>query len=1286
MKKTKRIIKGAAAFLCLCFALLLALNGPTAALAETPEGYPAVRIDPATGMPYDLGGETVYIYDYWSGDAGSDARPDNPTAEQLATYAYHDWLDQTYNCHIVQVQKGDWGTHEQELENFVENSDGTLCVYILAADSLPQAMQNDVIDTWDSSAIDLTDSKWNKNSTGLTEKDGETSTLTPGASEPRQVIFFNKTLLTQAGIDPQSIYTMQKNNTWTWSAFENILSQAQSANVAAITGSADDFYRIAVFANGGSFFDYNDEGNLAITADSANTVEALNWAKRVWSAYAYQPQEGDSWDYYKQAFPEGKAAFYLYQAHGSSEIADIDWGCAAFPIGPSSDAQEYVTIASDNVTVIPKGYIEGIRTKLSVIYDLWTNPTPGYEQQAAINASFAAHGDDDANETYTMLQGSTVTDKTMLLGSLNDITGSEFLWSIDDPDIDVETLIDNNRDRWQALCDRANGIAPPQLAAPVISDITHGTMVGGEFSASISVPEGAAMVYAEFGLVDEDGKIFGWPWEEIYPNLGNRFNVLGFDMLEPGTYRLQAKAWLNDGWEESEQDSEWAVYEFTLADAEIPDISDKVTFSATENIQLGDEITYTVAGADAVTCQMYDEDGEWGTNSPTSYTAGSSASISFHEPGNTHVTIWARYNGVWSMPYNTTVYVEPLGVLDMPQLSWNGNLIGDSLTLRADTPMQFSAYVENADCIYYNIARKAGPGDDDYEWIGYDETDGPNAEFTIDADLLTEGEYQLRVSGYTNGWLHTYKTAQLYLTSRLAAPVFSDITHGATVGGEFSASISIPEGAAWVYAEFGFVDEDGEILGGPWDEIYPNFSNRFTVLGFEMLEPGTYRLQAKAWLNDDWEESEQDSEWAVYEFTLADAELPDISDKVAFSATENIQLGGEITYTVAGADAVTFQMYDEDGEWGTNPPTRYTAGSSASLRFREPGNTHVTIWARYNGVWSMPYNTTIYVEPLGTLDVPYLGWTSNPVGDCLTLSVGTPMQFSAYVNNADYIYYEIYQKNGPDDYAWLDSDSIEGYYAQFTIDAAQMTAGEYRLLVCGFKDGWLHIYKEVELHLLADLAYAVSDGRILSYTGDETVTELVIPNAIDGQQIIAIDEFAFSQCDELTQVMLPAGLQTLDSGAFMHCPLTSVLAPAGTDTQDWYFYEPDASSGQPRAYCVRLPASVTKAEAPFLYTTMPSMAPDYITPTGLETIEAEAFANTAAGFVWLTDSVTAIGDGAFADCADLRFVRIPASCQNIGKNAFDSAAILFVEWGSVAMEYAIQNGYTYVLYAEGFNG
>lgn len=984
MNTTQRIIKRAAAFLCLCFALLLALNGPFAALAETPAGYPAVRIDPATGRPYDLGGETVYIYDYWSGSVGSDARSDDPTDEQIALYAYRDWLDQTYNCHIVQVQKGDWGTHEQELENFVKNSDGTLCVYILTPESVREAVRNDVIDTWDSGAIDLTDSKWNKGSTSLTEKDGQTSTLSPGASEPRQVIFFNKTLLTQAGVNPDTIYAMQKNNTWTWSAFENILSQVHSGNVAAITGSSDDFYRIAVFANGGSFFDYNSDGDMAITADSANTVEALNWAKRVWNTYAYQQQEDDSWDYYKQAFSQGKAVFYMYQAYGSSEIADMDWGCVAFPIGPSSAAQKYVTLSSDNVAVMPKVYDDSIKAKLSLIYDLWTNPTPGYEQQPTVSASFLAHGDEDANETYAMLQGdgNSVVDKTMLLGSQNDVTGSGFLWRINDPECDAETLIESNRASWQALCDRANGIAPQRLEAPVIYDVIHGETVGGEFSARISVPEGATVVCAEFGRVDENGDIFGWPWDMIYSNTSNRFNVLGFDMLEPGTYRLEARARINDSWEESEQDSEVTVYEFTLADAEIPDISDKVTLSATENIQFNDRITFTVAGAEAVTCQLF----------------------------------------------------------------------------------------------------------------------------------------------------------------------------------------------------------------------------------------------------------------------------------------------------------------DEDGEWGSNPPTNYTAGSSDSITFWEPGNTHITIWARYNGVWSAPYDTTVYVQPLGELEMPYLSWNSNRVGDSLTLPVGAPMQFSAYVDQADYIGYEIMLETEPGHYECLESDCVPGIYAKFTFNADQLSAGNYRLRVYGTRNGWFSTVKEVRVHLQEDLAFAVSDGRILGYMGDETVTELVIPGAVDGRQITAIDEFAFCSCGQLTQVTLPAGLQILDSGAFMGCPLTSVLVPAGTDTQDWYFYEPDPASGQPRVYCVKLPAGVTKAEAPFLFSSMPSMTPDFVTPVGLKTIKSEAFANTAAGFVWLTDGVTAIGDGAFAGCGGLRFVCIPDSCQSIGTNAFDSDVILFVEWGSEAMDYAIENGYPYECYAEGFNG
>ena len=52
--------------LILLFACLLLVC--SVAAAEAPANYPEIRIDPLTGKAYDLGGKTVYILDYWSGD------------------------------------------------------------------------------------------------------------------------------------------------------------------------------------------------------------------------------------------------------------------------------------------------------------------------------------------------------------------------------------------------------------------------------------------------------------------------------------------------------------------------------------------------------------------------------------------------------------------------------------------------------------------------------------------------------------------------------------------------------------------------------------------------------------------------------------------------------------------------------------------------------------------------------------------------------------------------------------------------------------------------------------------------------------------------------------------------------------------------------------------------------------------------------------------------------------------------------------------------------------------
>ncbi len=57
-------------------------------------------------------------------------------------------------------------------------------------------------------------------------------------------------------------------------------------------------------------------------------------------------------------------------------------------------------------------------------------------------------------------------------------------------------------------------------------------------------------------------------------------------------------------------------------------------------------------------------------------------------------------------------------------------------------------------------------------------------------------------------------------------------------------------------------------------------------------------------------------------------------------------------------------------------------------------------------------------------------------------------------------------------------------------------------------------------------------------------------------------------------------------------------------------------------------------------------------PQGVKVIDAEAFRSTNIGNVYLPDGVTDIGANAFNGCAEMAAVRIPASVQRIGSNAF----------------------------------
>ena len=448
MKKIMALVLAAMMLLACC-----------SALAEAPEGYPEVK----EGI--DFGGADVTIYDYWSGEG---ARKEDPTEEEALQYAYRDWINETYKVNLQQKQGGDGGSTATEMGNFNSAPDGSLRMYIIEPGSVASLVSGGVVAAIPDTYIDPNAEKWNAAEREFMTINGKLYGLYSGNSEPRGCLYFNKRVLQEAGIDWNTIYDLQKDGKWTWKAFEDMLAQITKDtdndgvnDIYGILGSGDDMYVCAVFSNGGSFFDFDADGKLQPTMNSDATIEALNWGKGIQEKYWAPTPEGANWDWYKAAWKQGYCGFYMYQTYGgfndNSEMADMadEWGCVAFPVPNEGDT--YITVVSDNITLIPSCYDEETVAKLAFLYDLWTNDTPGVEVEGNWIGNKYNYTDERAvDETYAMLREAEHcrVNKVLYLGTQNDVIGASLLWGLGGST--PAELIEAGMPAWQALCDTFN--------------------------------------------------------------------------------------------------------------------------------------------------------------------------------------------------------------------------------------------------------------------------------------------------------------------------------------------------------------------------------------------------------------------------------------------------------------------------------------------------------------------------------------------------------------------------------------------------------------------------------------------------------------------------------------------------------------------------------------------------------------------------------------------------------------------------------------------------------------
>ena len=97
-----------------------------------------------------------------------------------------------------------------------------------------------------------------------------------------------------------------------------------------------------------------------------------------------------------------------------------------------------------------------------------------------------------------------------------------------------------------------------------------------------------------------------------------------------------------------------------------------------------------------------------------------------------------------------------------------------------------------------------------------------------------------------------------------------------------------------------------------------------------------------------------------------------------------------------------------------------------------------------------------------------------------------------------------------------------------------------------------------------------------------------------------------------------------------------------------------------------------------LYAVWWKIAPDFILPAGTTTVEDYAFQGCAFTYVRLSDETTTLGNGAFADCPNLKHVYLPQKTVIIGSNVFPDGVTIHGKDGSYAEFYANKNGFDFI--------
>ncbi|MCL2191224.1 MAG: extracellular solute-binding protein [Treponema sp.] len=227
--------------------------------------------------------------------------------------------------------------------------------------------------------------EWNQSVRNLFTFGGRSYAIGIGYGDSLQasVVFFNKRLFREAGLDPELPYNMQRNRTWTWDNFLPIARQLTRdldgdgiIDTWAMPADLSTYILDAIVSsNGANFVGRNPNGTFYNASGSPAFLEALQFAMRLMNDGVMMPRpEGSHWNWYMPAFTDGIVAMRvepLYVRNDLQGMAD-DWGMVMFPMGPRRN--NFVVYTFENVLVIPHTFPPAEVERIVSAIDLWNRP------------------------------------------------------------------------------------------------------------------------------------------------------------------------------------------------------------------------------------------------------------------------------------------------------------------------------------------------------------------------------------------------------------------------------------------------------------------------------------------------------------------------------------------------------------------------------------------------------------------------------------------------------------------------------------------------------------------------------------------------------------------------------------------------------------------------------------------------------------------------------------------------------------------------------------------------